>query len=51
LSSKVGVIEAPLLSECTFRAARAEQASAVALVSQDDVGNIHAPDSGSGTEQ
>ncbi|MGH3780563.1 MAG: NAD-binding protein [Pseudonocardiaceae bacterium] len=39
---KVRVIEAAELSEGAFRAARVEQASAVALVSQDDVGNIHA---------
>jgi Trk K+ transport system NAD-binding subunit len=39
---KVQVIEAPELSEGAFRAARVEHASAVALVSQDDVGNIHA---------
>jgi Trk K+ transport system NAD-binding subunit len=39
---KVRVIEAPDLSEAVFRAARVEQASAVALVGQDDVGNIHA---------
>lgn len=39
---KVHVIEASELSEGTFRAARVEQASAVALVSKDDVGNIHA---------
>jgi Trk K+ transport system NAD-binding subunit len=39
---KVRVIEAPDLSEATFHAARVEQASALALVSQDDVGNIHA---------
>ncbi len=39
---KVRVIEAPDLSEGAFRAARVEQASAVALVGQDDVGNIHA---------
>ncbi|MBV8540803.1 MAG: NAD-binding protein [Pseudonocardiales bacterium] len=39
---KVRVIEAPELSEGAFRAARVEQASAVALVNQDDVGNIHA---------
>jgi Trk K+ transport system NAD-binding subunit len=38
----VHVIEARELSENAFRAARVEQASAVALVSQDDVGNIHA---------
>ncbi|HEV7829024.1 MAG TPA: NAD-binding protein [Pseudonocardiaceae bacterium] len=39
---KVRVIEAPEFSEAAFRAAEVEQASAVALVSQDDVGNIHA---------
>ena len=39
---KVRVIEAPDLNEGAFLAARVEQASAVALVSQDDVGNIHA---------
>jgi Trk K+ transport system NAD-binding subunit len=39
---KVRVIEAAELNEGAFRAARVEQASAVALVSQDDVGNIHA---------
>ncbi|MGH3825081.1 MAG: NAD-binding protein [Pseudonocardiaceae bacterium] len=39
---KVRLIEAPELSESAFRAARVEQASAVALVSQDDVDNIHA---------
>jgi Trk K+ transport system NAD-binding subunit len=39
---KVQVIEARELSESAFRAARVEQASAVALVSRDDVGNIHA---------
>ena len=39
---KVRVIEAPDLSEAAFQAARVEQASALALVSQDDVGNIHA---------
>jgi Trk K+ transport system NAD-binding subunit len=39
---KVRVIEAPELNEGAFLAARVEQASAVALVSQDDVGNIHA---------
>jgi Trk K+ transport system NAD-binding subunit len=39
---KVRVIEAPELSEGAFRAAGVEQASAVALVNQDDVGNIHA---------
>jgi Trk K+ transport system NAD-binding subunit len=40
--SKVHIIEMPELSESAFRAARIEQASAVALVDQDDVGNIHA---------
>jgi Trk K+ transport system NAD-binding subunit len=39
---KVRVIEAPELSEGAFRAAGVEQASALALVSKDDVGNIHA---------
>ncbi|HET9256347.1 MAG TPA: NAD-binding protein [Pseudonocardiaceae bacterium] len=39
---KVRVVEAPELNERAFRAARVEQASAVALVNQDDVGNIHA---------
>src|SRR6476661_8670832 len=39
---KVRVIEAPELNEGAFLAARVEHASAVALVSQDDVGNIHA---------
>ncbi|MGH3570499.1 MAG: hypothetical protein ACRDQI_02635 [Pseudonocardiaceae bacterium] len=39
---KVRVIEAPDLNEGAFLAAGVEQASAVALVSQDDVGNIHA---------
>ncbi len=39
---KVRVIEAPDLSEAAFHAARVEQASALALVNQDDVGNIHA---------
>ncbi|MGH3772856.1 MAG: NAD-binding protein [Pseudonocardiaceae bacterium] len=39
---KVRVIEAPELSEGAFLAAGVEQASAVALVHQDDVGNIHA---------
>ncbi len=39
---KVRVVEAAELNEGAFRAARVEQASAVALVSQDDVGNIHA---------
>ncbi|HET9117878.1 MAG TPA: NAD-binding protein, partial [Pseudonocardiaceae bacterium] len=39
---KVRVVEASELSETAFRAAQVEQASAVALVSQDDVGNIHA---------
>jgi Trk K+ transport system NAD-binding subunit len=39
---KVRVIEAPELSEGAFLAAGVEQASAVALVGQDDVGNIHA---------
>ncbi|MGH3571908.1 MAG: NAD-binding protein [Pseudonocardiaceae bacterium] len=39
---KVRVIEAPDLSEAAFHAARVELASALALVSQDDVGNIHA---------
>jgi len=39
---KVRVIEAAQLDDGAFRAARVEQASAVALVSQDDVGNIHA---------
>jgi Trk K+ transport system NAD-binding subunit len=42
LLPKVQVIEASELNEDAFRAARVEQASAVALVSQDDVGNIHA---------
>lgn len=40
--SKVRVIEAAELDEGAFRAARVEQARAVALVSQDDVSNIHA---------
>jgi len=40
--AKAQVIEAGELSEAVFRAAGAEQASAVALVSQDDVGNVHA---------
>jgi len=39
---KVRVIEAPALSEGAFRAARVEEASAVALLSSDDVDNIHA---------
>ncbi|MDQ2790221.1 MAG: potassium transporter TrkA [Pseudonocardiales bacterium] len=39
---KVRVIEAPDLSETAFLAAGVEQASALALVGQDDVGNIHA---------
>ena len=39
---RVRVIEASDLSEAAFHAARVEQASALALVSQDDVGNIHA---------
>lgn len=39
---KVRVVEASELNEGTFRAAGIEQATAVALVSQDDVGNIHA---------
>lgn len=39
---KVRVIEAPESSEDAFRAARIEHASAIALVSQDDVDNIHA---------
>jgi Trk K+ transport system NAD-binding subunit len=39
---KVRVIEATELNEGAFRAAQVAQASAVALVSQDDVGNIHA---------
>jgi Trk K+ transport system NAD-binding subunit len=39
---KVRIIEAPELHESAFRAARVEQARAVALVNQDDVGNIHA---------
>jgi Trk K+ transport system NAD-binding subunit len=39
---KVRVVEAPELNERAFRAARVEQASAVALVNQNDVGNIHA---------
>src|SRR5262245_46120438 len=39
---RVRVVEAPELNEDAFHAARVEQASAVALVSQDDVGNIHA---------
>jgi Trk K+ transport system NAD-binding subunit len=39
---KVRVIEASELSEGAFFAAGVEQASALALVSQDDVGNIHA---------
>ncbi len=38
----VRIIEAPELSEPVFLAAGVEQASAVALVNQDDVGNIHA---------
>lgn len=38
----VRLIEAPELNETAFRAARLDQASAVALVNQDDVGNIHA---------
>jgi Trk K+ transport system NAD-binding subunit len=38
----VRIIQAPELSEGAFRAARVEQASAVALVNRDDVGNIHA---------
>jgi Trk K+ transport system NAD-binding subunit len=38
----VRLIEAPELNESVFRSARVEQASAVALVSRDDVGNIHA---------
>ena len=42
LLPKVRVVEAPELSEGAFRAAKVEQASAVALVGQDDVGNIHA---------
>ncbi|MGH3846024.1 MAG: NAD-binding protein [Pseudonocardiaceae bacterium] len=39
---KVRVIEAPELSVGAFRAAGVEHARAVALVNQDDVGNIHA---------
>lgn len=39
---KVRVIEASELHESAFRAAQVEQAGAVALVDQDDVGNIHA---------
>jgi Trk K+ transport system NAD-binding subunit len=39
---RVRVIEAPELHESAFRAAGVEQASAVALVDEDDVGNIHA---------
>lgn len=39
---KVRVIEAAELSEGALLAAGVEQASAVALVSQDDAGNIHA---------
>jgi len=39
---KVRVIEASELHEGAFRAAGVEQANAVALVNQDDVGNIHA---------
>jgi Trk K+ transport system NAD-binding subunit len=39
---KVRMIEAPELSDGVFCAAGVEQASALALVSQDDVGNIHA---------
>src|SRR5262249_33449070 len=39
---KVRVVEAPELNERAFRTARVERASAVALVNQDDVGNIHA---------
>ena len=39
---KVRVIEAPDLSEAAFLAAGVEQAGALALVGQDDVGNIHA---------
>ena len=38
---KVRLIEAPELSEGAFRAARVEQANALALVGQDDVSNIH----------
>jgi Trk K+ transport system NAD-binding subunit len=39
---KVQVIEMPELSQGTFRAARVEEATALALVDQDDVGNLHA---------
>jgi hypothetical protein len=39
---KVRVVEAPELNEGAFLAAGVERASAVALVNQDDVGNIHA---------
>jgi len=39
---KVRVIEAPELGEGAFRAAGVGEASALALVSKDDVGNIHA---------
>src|SRR5919205_2782150 len=39
---KVRIIEAPELHESAFHAAHVEQATAVALVNQDDVGNIHA---------
>lgn len=39
---KVRVIEAPQLSDGAFREAGVEQASVVALVTGDDIGNIHA---------
>lgn len=39
---KTRLIEAPELNENAFRAAQVERAGAVALVNQDDVGNIHA---------
>ncbi|HEY2763157.1 MAG TPA: NAD-binding protein [Pseudonocardiaceae bacterium] len=38
----VRVVEAPEVNEQALRAAQVAQASAIALVSQDDVGNIHA---------
>ncbi|MGH3661343.1 MAG: NAD-binding protein [Micromonosporaceae bacterium] len=40
--ANVDVIEADKLDESAFRAAQIETARAVALVAQDDVGNIHA---------
>lgn len=40
--SRVRVVEAPEVNEHALRAAQVEQAGAIALVGQDDVGNIHA---------